>query len=581
MASFQFRTVKGHKYLHIVESRRVNGKPRPVPIAYLGKADDILKRLQGLEKSFSVKSFSHGTVAAMLKFGGNRLDIPAILNKYIDAPREYMAAKPIRNNLTAGITFLLAAIGRACLPTSKEGWNTWANETSLPYLLKSNFNKVDSQHFWDLMDAMPVENIDKAEAEIMRTVFEVFDLKTDTLFYDTSNFFTYINTTNERADIAQRGKNKQKRTDLRQVGLALVVSKQDFIPIFHHTYQGNLNDVSVFGEVILKIRQRILDLKLDPTAHTFVFDRGNNSNANLKILAEHHLHYVGALTPYHHKDLIEMAHERYQTIQIKDQDLEVARIRTHIWGEERTVVIFISDKMKAGQIRGVYQALEKVEKELHKLMESLANPRGKKRTREQLEMKIASLIKGQYLAGLIDWCLTETKEGKWVLNHNLQMDKLRELEDRLGFRIVMTNRHQWSTQEIILAYYGQATIERSFRHLKNPYHLAIKPQFHWTDQKIKIHFFICVIGYLLVTLIWRELRLKIKYKHSIDTLLDTMNNVRLATLVELTGKQGKPKPVFQLEKMNREETKILKALELLDYHLERPKIQGVGVYTKS
>lgn len=580
MASFQFRTVKGHKYLHIVESRRVNGKPRPVPIAYLGKADDLLKRLQGLEKSFSVKSVSHGTVAAMLKFGGVRLDIPAILNKHIDASREYMASKPVRNNLTAGITFLLAAIGRASLPTSKEGWNAWARDTSLPYLLKSNFNKVDSQHFWDLMDAMPVENIDKAEAEILKNVFEVFDLKTDTLFYDTSNFFTYIDTANDKCEIAQRGKNKQKRSDLRQVGLALVVSKQDFIPIFHHTYQGNLNDVSIFGEVIQKIRQRILDLNLDPQAHTFVFDRGNNSNANLKILSGHGLHYVGALTPYHHRDLIRMAPERFETIDLKGEPMDVARIRTSIWGEERTVVIFISDKMKTGQIRGGYQAIEKAEKGLLKLMESLANPRGKKRTREQLETKITNLTKGQFMAGIFAWSLTQTTEGKWVLNYNIQMDKIQELEDRLGFRIVMTDRHQWSTQEIILAYYGQATIERSFRHLKNPYHLAIKPQFHWTDQKIKVHFFICVIAYLLVTLIWRELRLKIQYKHSVDTLLDTLNRVRLATLVEVTGKQGKPKPTFQLEKMDREETKIFKALQLLDYHVKRPKIKGVGVYSE-
>ena len=47
MASLQHRISGGYKYWYIVESRRVNGKPRPIPLLYLGKADDILKRLQG------------------------------------------------------------------------------------------------------------------------------------------------------------------------------------------------------------------------------------------------------------------------------------------------------------------------------------------------------------------------------------------------------------------------------------------------------------------------------------------------------------------------------------------------------
>jgi len=92
------------------------------------------------------------------------------------------------------------------------------------------------------MDSMPVQNIEKAEHEILKRVLKVFNINSDTLLYDTTNFFTYIDTTNIHCEIAQRGKNKQKRYDLRQVGLAMVVTKQDYIPLFHHSYQGNMND---------------------------------------------------------------------------------------------------------------------------------------------------------------------------------------------------------------------------------------------------------------------------------------------------------------------------------------------------
>ena len=64
MATIQPKTSRGHKYWYIVESRRVNGKPRPIVLAYLGKAADLLKRLQGMAGAMKVKSYSHGAVAA-------------------------------------------------------------------------------------------------------------------------------------------------------------------------------------------------------------------------------------------------------------------------------------------------------------------------------------------------------------------------------------------------------------------------------------------------------------------------------------------------------------------------------------
>ena len=49
-----------------------------------------------------------------------------------------------------------------------------------------------------------------------------FGLDLTGLALDMTNFATFIDTGNEQAPIAQRGKAKQKRTDLRLVGLALV-----------------------------------------------------------------------------------------------------------------------------------------------------------------------------------------------------------------------------------------------------------------------------------------------------------------------------------------------------------------------
>ena len=183
------------------------------------------------------------------------------------------------------------------------------------------------------------------------------------------------------------------------------------------------------------------------------------------------------------------------------------------------------------------------------------------------------------MKGLISYTLSEVDEGRFALTFRTSKRDLDALEDKLGFRILMTDRHEWSTPEIVKAFHGQSTVENAFKNIKNPYHLAVTPEFHWTDQKIRVHYFSCVLGYLLATLIWREARTKADFKGTLDTLLDILNRVRLATILEKTRKRGRPKALYKLEKAPPEEELMVDALSLKDAQLKPPQIKGVGVYT--
>jgi transposase len=556
----------------------VNGKPRPIVLEYLGKAETLLARLQqGIGERLKIKSHSHGAVAALLVVARN-LDVVSVINHHIHSQRSYWPDKPLRNKLTAGVTLLLAGIGRVCMPTSKRGWWTWAQAASLEYLLRVSLSKVDSQHFWDLMDCLPEDAIEKVELDILRNVQQHYGLGDDTLLYDTTNFYTFVDTTNIRCDIAQRAKNKQKRNDLRQVGLALVVTRQDFIPLFHHTYRGNMSDSKVFQQVVGRIKRRMKDLNMDLEKHTLVFDRGCNSKKNLARVARLKFHYVGALTPSQHIQLIQDAEADFTPTNVGDKTLSLYRDKRTIWGEERSVVVFISEKLKAGQLRGVYQALKKRKLTLGKIQRSLANPRAKKRDREQLAETIDNLLKGQFMEDLLTYELIELGDGRFSLTYKTNKEKLDQLEDKLGFRILMTDRHEWSSEEIVAAFYGQSTVEQAFKNIKNPYHLAVTPGFHWTDQKIRVHYFSCILGYLLASLIWREARIKANFTGTLDTLLDTLNNVRLSTLLEMSGKRGKPRATRQIEEMTEDQVRLMDGLNLSDVHKKPLKIKGVSVY---
>jgi hypothetical protein len=160
MATLQAKKVNGYKYWYVVESRRVNGKPRPIVLEYLGTPETLIKRLKKADEPFKVKSYSHGALVALLKLA-TELNVVTIINQHIQGRRPYMSQKPKRHGLTAGITLLLAAIGRVCMPTSKRGWWNWACTTSCEYMLRVSLSKMDSQHFWDLMDCLPQEAIPK------------------------------------------------------------------------------------------------------------------------------------------------------------------------------------------------------------------------------------------------------------------------------------------------------------------------------------------------------------------------------------------------------------------------------------
>ena len=295
MASLQKVKVGRQSYYRIVESRRVNGKPRPVPILHLGTADQLLQRLLAhREPQLTVRSYQHGDVAA-LKAMADRLGLVALMDRHLPLSR-----RP----LSIGTTLLLAALNRAVWPCSKRGWAAWAQRTSLPHLFTLRPAALTSQYFWDQMDAVSESALEAIEADLTRKVIQAFHFTLDTLFYDTTNFFTYIASGNERSALAQRGHSKQKRTDLRQFSLALLVARDGQIPLYAQVYEGNVVDAQQFPDSLTAIRQRVERIVGHIEDLTLVYDKGNNSKTNQALVDAGPGHYVASLVPKHYPDLM-------------------------------------------------------------------------------------------------------------------------------------------------------------------------------------------------------------------------------------------------------------------------------------
>lgn len=564
MATLQKRKSRGHTYWSIVESRRVNGKPRPVILEYLGTAEALLKRLiEGIPKK--VRSYTHGDVVVML-------DIAEEF-KIVETINKHLKSKPFRDGFTVGGSLLLAAIGRICRPTSKRNWyEGWARHTSLSYLIRMSLKRLDSQHFWDQMEALPTSTIPLIEEEIVANLLEKEDIALDTLLCDTTNFFTYIDSANHRCTIAQRGKNKQKRMDLRQFGLLLLVSRKDQIPIVHKVYQGNFADQTVFKEEFKNILNRFKAICGSLEDITLVFDQGNNSKKMLKNVTDG-INFVGALSPYHHKALIKEANDSMTTVSINGRDVLCYNARKEIWGIDFTVAVYISEKLLHGQIRGIEQNIKKLFKKLSELKEKIVIPtkRGKKRTQAGLEKKISSMIGSLSSKDIIRWEINHLEKDAFDLSFWVDEEQFNFLKKQwLGRRIVITNRHQWTTEEIISAYWGQSNVENAFKKMKNPFHLAIRPQYHWTDQKIEVHGFICFLSFLMVMIAYKRAKEKVGFKGSTHTLLEKLSAIRLATFIESPAKKtkGRYKANYRLEEMDPDIFELAEAMNVTDLKLK-------------
>lgn len=500
MASIQKKLSRGHAYWQIVESRRVNGKPRPIVLAHLGTAERLLQRLQqspGTPRK--AKVFHFGALAALWEIA-QELDVMRIIDAQV----------PKRNQgLSCGQYMLLAALNRCVAAGSKASMYRWYRGTVLQRLLPASERSLSSQRFWDHMSAIGEQDIRVIEQQLARQVIERYRIDVRMLIFDATNFDTFIDSRTLSA-LAKRGHAKSKRKDLRILGLALLVSCDYHIPLLSHLYPGNQNDAAMFSSLTEALVSRCKQLGGECEEITLVFDGGNNSRENIEGLQASAYHFITSLTLTHHADLLSVPLSRFSSF----SDPRLAGTQAHrsekeIWGSRRTVVITRSRRLLEGQIAGINQALGKKRMALRTLKAKLERSqkpgaRGKGYTRESLQKHLDSITSGQYIAQILKAQISEP-QGRLEFRFWTDWSAYEGLKrSRLGKRILCTDNHQWSTEEIILASRAQHHVERAFRQMKNPHWVSFSPAFHWTDQKLRVHAFYCVLALLLSSVLQRK-----------------------------------------------------------------------------
>jgi len=560
MASIISKKVNGQLYYYLREMARVDGKPKMVSERYLGKASDIEAAMAGAQMMPErTRHLGFGDLAATWSVL-TRLGVIDIIDEVVGARRSDAGA-------SVGTYIALATANRVVAPCSKLAFSDWWKTTAGDRLVKLSAGATDHRRFWDAMNELSPEMLDQIEAAITARVVELYDLDCSGLVLDMTNFATYIDSTNTKAPIAQRGHAKQKRNDLRLVGLGLVVTRDGGIPLVHHAYAGDRPDVTQFGDVITMLAGRFATIA-ERSELTVVYDAGQDSAANQALIEATGMHFVGALRPSDHLDLLKRPRSAYAVVDSKAfPGLSAFEARTMALGAMRRVIVTHSDELHAAQARGFAQTLGKARRRLFNLQRVIAGGRIR-RSREEIEQEIVSITRARWVSR----CLTAVLHGEAAGGMSLEVieneTERHNLETELfGKRILFSDHEDWTIQELVAAYRSQWQVESDFRQMKDTEVVSFSPMFHWTDQKIRVHAFYCTLALTIARLIVREAKVA-GIDMSVRELLSTLSGIEETVLIYPTT-NGRPRARRQLTEMDAAQTKLFELFGLGTYAPKR------------
>ena len=549
-------------YYYLVESARVDGRPRIVSQKYLGTAEEVMARLEGTAagEPGRTQHKAFGDVAAvwgMLE----QLQVAATVDQVVGDRRDDAGA-------SVGTYLALATLNRVVAPCSKLAFADWWATTVGPRLLPGlAAGALDHRRFWDAMDAVSPDAVVEIQRRIAARAVETFGLQMSGLVLDMTNFATFIDSANTRAPIAQRGKAKQKRSDLRLVGLALVVTRDGGVPVVWHPYAGNRPDVTQFTGVLDELVARWEALGGDPSELTVAYDAGQNSTDNQAHLEALGVGFITSLPPSDHPELLAVPATEFGVV---DQDrfggLTAHETTVEAYGFTHRTLVTHSPTLHQAQVRGFEQTLAKARRRLAELQARLARGRTRKNA-AGIQAEIDKILAPRWLGRVIRTQLTGDTPAQRRLRWRTDTRARTRLDhEQFGKRILFTDRDHWSIADVVAGYRSQSDCEDGFRQMKDPHVVSFSPMHHWTEQKIHVHVFYCTLALHIAHLMRRHTH-QAGLDLSVRRLLAHLAGIQ-ETVLLYQAERGRPRARRMTTDTDRTQQRLF---DLFDLHRYTPR----------
>jgi transposase len=561
MAHIHKKMKKGRPYYYVRETARVNGKPKVVNQVYLGSLERIMEMAAGIGgeiKKLQVQEYGSLLIGYLIE---KEIDIAAIVD-------DVVGGKENQDGPSVGDYFFYAILNRMIDAKSKRALPEWYKSTAIQHVRPVRLDALSSRHYWRAWEKVSEAHIKEIAERFFAKLVEQENVSSDCFLFDTTNYYTYMASSTE-SDLAKRGKNKEGKNWLRQVGLALLVSSDEQLPLYYHEYEGNRHDSKVFLDLLDDVAKAMHKRVGPQTSLTIAFDKGMNAFENITILDGYDdIHFITSYSTAYAQDLVKIKMDQFIAVDTetnkrlaengKEADQLLAwRTTGEYWGAERTVVVTYNPRTATKQRYNFEKKLLKLQQHLFEMQSNVQANIPHWRDKAQIMKRYEELCGKLYIPKDLYKVELYKKDSKLRMNFRKNHHRLKTYIARFGKNILITDRHDWSTDDIVKLSLDRYKVEKAFRQTKDDDLVSLMPLYHWTDSKIRCHILCCVVALAYIRLIERKLS-NSGVEISAKTAMETMHTLHSC----LVYHPRKRNPQRLIEDPTKSQAQILKAFGL-------------------
>lgn len=353
----------------------------------------------------------------------------------------------------------------------------WFPQTAMDILLDCDAGVAELNRLYRCLDRI-TEHKEALEKHLAQRWKDLFGAEYDIILYDLTS--TYFEGSAGAVPKARRGYSRDKRSDCKQLVIALVVSPEGF-PLTYEIFPGNAVDVTTLQNIVQSVED-----KHGRARRVWVFDRGINSEENLAWLRQRGACYLVG-TPKNQLSAFEarLTQEHWQQA--------AAHVEVKLCPMDGETYVLCRSQGRIQKEQAMRRrVLKKLVRDLIKLSRQIT--KGRLRKESSIQRRIAHLEERHrpmwrflkhctYRHGRLDW--------EW------DRDKWRASVRRDGAYLLRAHWPEGSNDPTLLwqTYIQLTEAEAAFRTMKSE--LAIRPIWHKVQKRVEAHIMIAFLGYAM------------------------------------------------------------------------------------
>lgn len=361
----------------------------------------------------------------------------------------------------------------------------WFDKTAMDELLNTDYRIAAKDRLYRCLDRI-LEHKEDLCKHLKSRWEDMFGIEFDVLLYDLTS--TYFEGLCEQNPKARFGYSRDKRSDCRQVVIALIVTPEGF-PMGYEVLPGNTLDKTTLRFFLKKIESMY-----GKARRVWVMDRGIPTEDVLSQMRDENIQYLVG-TP---RAMLNKFEDKLVDLDWKQANDNVA---VKLLAEDNELYVLAKSKDRRAKERAIRKH------KLRKYLQGLARLRKNCRNRDRLLERLGAL---KQQAGKSIKCieLIIPAQGRKVtpenFSYSFKRDAYRKMILRDGMYLLRTNLTETKPDVIWERYVLLTQVEAAFKSLKSD--LAVRPVYHQLEHRVEAHIFVAFLAYCLLVTLRQKLR---------------------------------------------------------------------------